>query len=360
METMAGGAVWDTIAGWISPAILMTAKHSAKPDDRAVLLGEWVRSLRPGASLSPLAGDASFRRYFRVQAANGESLVAMDAPPPNEDTAQLVAAREALAGRVSVPVVHASDPQNGFALLEDFGDQTYARAFAESDSAGTAKALYDDAVAALVRLQSPPILDLPRYDEAFLRRETGLFPEWYCRRRNSRALDKPGRTAILQRAESFLVSEIVRMPHGAMHRDYHSRNLMVLPAGRNPGALDFQGAVVGPATYDLASLARDAYVPHDEARCGRILESYWLAAREHGLRPAESPESLRRDFNIVSVQRGLKVMGIFCRLALRDGKRDFLADLPTVRANAMAACEQVGELRELGRMLAEIPAPGEK
>ena len=324
------------------------------PDARAALLAEWTRSLRPGAELAPLAGDASFRRYFRARLPGGESLVAMDAPPPRENIRPFVAARAFLGGRASVPVVHAADEARGFLLLEDFGDQTYARALA---AGADAQALDADAVRALVRVQAPPVPDnFPRYDETLLRRETALFAEWHCRR----ALNRPLRGAAWKtfaRAEALLMAAIARMPVCFTHRDYHSRNLMRLPGGRNPGMLDFQDAVLGPAAYDLASLARDAYLPPDDRRRQMILDLYWDAARERGLRPAASPEALRRDFDILSVQRGLKVMGIFCRLAIRDGKRNYLADLPTARAHALAACDGVEELQELGKTLADLPPP---
>ena len=368
-------------------------------DARLAALGVWVESLRPGARISPLAGDASFRRYFRVDC-DGETLVAMDAPPPQEDVARFVAVRDFLDGRMSVPTVHSADLERGFLLLEDFGDETYARAL---ESGADAEGLYQDAIGALVRLQAPPLpWDFPRYDELLLRRETGLFAQWHCGRegvgegvgvgdgvgagervkespkpKKSNPLGVAGVSGVgvagwvgggvgalvgaarvaVERAESFMVAEISRMPVCVVHRDYHTRNLMVLPDGRNPGALDFQDAVLGPATYDLASLARDAYVAPDEGRCGRMLDFYWRVAREGGLKPAGSVGELRRHFDIVSAQRGLKVLGIFCRLAIRDGKRGYLADLPVVRENAMSACAGVEELRELGKVLADIPPP---
>ena len=286
--------------------------------------------------------------------------MAMDAPPPNENVAAFVAAREFLSGRVSVPEIYAADAEKGFALLEDFGDRTYAAALGEPGA--DAEALYADATLALTRIQAAPMPEsFPRYDEALLRRETALFAEWHCRHAAGRPLSGAA-LSVFQRADSFLVSRIARMPVCAVHRDYHSRNLMVLEGDeggrRNPGALDFQDAVLGPATYDLASLARDAYVPPDEKRCGFVLDLYWRRAREAGLRPAKSTGELRRHFDIVSVQRGLKVLGIFCRLAMRDGKRGYLADLPVVRANALAACARVEELRELGKVLTDI-APAE-
>ena len=372
-------------------------------DARLAALGVWVESLRPGARISPLAGDASFRRYFRVDV-GGETLVAMDAPPPQEDVGRFVAVRDFLDGRMSVPAVHSADLERGFLLLEDFGDETYARAL---ESGADAEGLYQDAVGALVRLQAPPLpWDFPRYDELLLRRETGLFAQWHCGRegvgegvgdgvggggsvgagervkespepKKSTPLGVAGVSGVgvagwvgggvgalvgaarvaVERAESFMVAEISRMPVCLVHRDYHTRNLMVLPDGRNPGALDFQDAVLGPATYDLASLARDAYVAPDEGRCGRMLDFYWRVAREGGLKPAGSVGELRRHFDIVSAQRGLKVLGIFCRLAIRDGKRGYLADLPVVRENAMSACAGVEELRELGKVLADLPPP---
>ena len=336
------------------------ARHEAvspdASDSRAAGLCEWVRTLHPDARLSPLTGDASFRRYFRARLKGGGTLVAMDAPPPNENVAAFVAAREFLSGRVSVPEICAADAEKGFALLEDFGDRTYAAALEESGA--DSESLYADATLALTRIQAAPMPEcFPRYDEALLRRETALFAEWHCRRAAGHPLSGAA-LSVFQRADSFLVSRIARMPVCAVHRDYHSRNLMVLTGERNPGALDFQDAVLGPATYDLASLARDAYVAPDEKRCGFVLDLYWRRAREAGLRPAKSAGELRRDFEIVSVQRGLKVLGIFCRLAMRDGKRGYLADLPVVRANAIAACARVEELRELGKVLTDI-APAE-
>ena len=164
-------------------------------DARLAALGVWVESLRPGARISPLAGDASFRRYFRVDC-GGETLVAMDAPPPQEDVARFVAVRDFLDGRMSVPTVHSADLERGFLLLEDFGDETYARAL---ESGADAEGLYQDAIGALVRLQAPPLpWDFPRYDELLLRRETGLFAQWHCGRKG---LFGAARVAV-ERAES--------------------------------------------------------------------------------------------------------------------------------------------------------------
>ena len=342
-----------------APSAQLSASDSARPpnsDARFAALGEWIESLRPGARIFPLAGDASFRRYFRVRR-DGETLVAMDAPPPHEDAARFVSVRNFLDGRVCVPAVHAADFEKGFALLEDFGDETYAGAL---QSGADAEALYADAVCALARMQAATVpADFPRYDETRLRRETALFPEWHCRpaARTKRTGWVGAARVVFERADSFLVAEISRMPVCAVHRDYHSRNLMVLSGGRNPGVLDFQDAVLGPAAYDLASLARDAYVPPDEGRCGRILDLYWRVAGEGGLRPAGSAGEFRRHFDIVSAQRGLKVLGIFCRLAFRDGKRGYLSDLPVVRANALSACAGVAELGELGKVLADLDLP---
>ena len=249
---------------------------SAAPgaDARLAALGVWVESLRPGARISPLAGDASFRRYFRVDC-GGETLVAMDAPPPQEDVARFVAVRDFLDGRMSVPTVHSADLERGFLLLEDFGDETYARAL---QSGADAEGLYQDAVGALVRMQAPPLpWDFPRYDELLLRRETGLFAQWHCGRKGVGggweqgwergweqgervgwagvgagvgALVGAARVAV-ERAESFMVAEISRMPVCVVHRDYHTRNLMVLPDGRNPGRAGFSGCGFGSGDIRL-------------------------------------------------------------------------------------------------------------
>ena len=323
------------------------------PDEREIQLGAWLRESFAAATLRPLAGDASFRRYFRATVGDGKTFVAMDAPPPNESVSQFVSVGEFAGTRMSTPKVFATDPERGFALLEDFGDVDYATALADG---GDAESLYADAVSAMVRLQLPPLPDWPRYDERLLRRETGLFGEWYCKRARGEELQGAARREV-SRAESFVVAEMSRQALCAVHRDYHSRNLMALCGERNPGALDFQDAVVGPATYDLASLARDAYVPPDPERERMLLEMYWRVARENGLQPASSADALRRDFNIVSAQRGLKVAGIFCRLAIRDGKRGYLHNIPNAHANAVAACGEVPELRGLGKVLSDFPPP---
>lgn len=320
-------------------------------DPRLTLLTLWLNSLPAPAliisSLRPASSDASFRRYFRVDAADGGSFIVMDAPPPQEnvqpfiDVANLFAATS-----VTVPTILAQDVAQGFLLLTDLGGTTYLSVLNND----TAHKLYLDAIDALVLLQSqskPGVL--PDYDRALLHRELMLFPDWYLSKHLGATLTDT-QTAELNKVFDILLANNLAQPQVYVHRDYHSRNLMVLERG-NPGILDFQDAVYGPLTYDLVSLLRDAYVEWDEEMVLDWAIRYWERARRAGLPVNPDIDAFYRDFEFMGLQRHLKVLGIFARLYHRDGKDAYLKDLPLVMAYTRKTAHRYIELKPLIRLL---------
>jgi aminoglycoside/choline kinase family phosphotransferase len=327
-------------------------------DPRLELLRAWLEAL-PAAhgldpsTLRPASNDASFRRYFRVDAgaAFGGSLIAMDAPPPMEDCRPFVHAAQVL-GRsgVSVPRVVETDLPRGFLLLEDFGSTTYLSVLDGS----TAPALYADAIGALVTMQTAGGSDdFPPYDRELLRRELRLFPDWYIARHKGVALSTEACT-VLDDAFETILDVTLRQPRVHVHRDYHSRNLMLLPGARNPGVLDFQDAVVGPITYDLVSLLRDAYVRWEEEQVLDWAIRYWERARAAGLPLPAQFGDFYRDFEWMGLQRHLKVLGIFARLCHRDGKDRYLADMPLVLRYVRDVTRRYNGLGPLARLIDRI------
>jgi hypothetical protein len=273
----------------------------------------------------------------------------MDAPPGKEDCRPFVrVARLLAAAGVHAPAILAEDLAQGFLLLSDLGTRTYLAAL----DATTADALYGDALDALVRWQQATREgELPPYDEALLARELALFPDWYVAKHLGRALT-PEQSSALAAAFRAILDNNLAQPRVYVHRDYHSRNLMV--AAPNPGVLDFQDAVHGPITYDLVSLLRDAYVEWDEGRQIDWSVRYWERARRAGLPVAADFAAFWRDFEWMGVQRQVKVLGIFARLAHRDGKRGYLDDMPRVAGYLRRACARYRELGPLLRLLDEL------
>jgi aminoglycoside/choline kinase family phosphotransferase len=322
-------------------------------DARRSALVEWLRTLptayglRP-ETLRPASADASFRRYFRVDAAE-RSLVAMDAPPDKEDSRPFVKVAALLrAAGLHAPDVLQADVARGFLLLSDLGTTTYLSALNDE----TAQALFDDAIDALVRWQlaSRPG-ELPPYDEALLRRELALFPDWYVARHLGHTLGDR-QAQVLQRAFDRIVEANLAQPAVYVHRDYMPRNLMV--ATPNPGVLDFQDAVFGPITYDVASLFRDAFVSWDEERVLDWVVRYWQKARSAGLPVNADFGAFWRDFEWMGLQRHLKVLGIFARINYRDGKPHYLADTPRFVAYVRAVTRRYDELAPLARLFDEL------
>jgi aminoglycoside/choline kinase family phosphotransferase len=329
---------------------------NSTPDPRVDALSRWLAELgAPVASVAPASADASFRRYFRVtlesrwmRADGHATLIAMDAPPANEDCRPYVHVAALLrdAG-VHVPAIFAADVAQGFLLMSDLGTRTYASVL----DATNAGALYDDALDALVRMQKVRCDDaLPPYDDTLLRRELALFPDWYVERHLRRTLTHAERKTLVRVFDAIVANNLAQ-PRVFVHRDYHSRNLML--AMPNPGVLDFQDAVCGPITYDLVSLLRDAYVEWSEERQIDWAVRYWERARDAGLPVHADFGDLWRDFEWMGVQRQIKVLGIFARLKHRDGKSAYVDDMPRVMRYLRNA---VRRYRELARLLPLLDA----
>jgi aminoglycoside/choline kinase family phosphotransferase len=321
-------------------------------DTRLDELRLWViKSLgAPDATLERASEDASFRRYFRVRA-NGATWIAMDAPPEREDCTPFVhVAKLMLEAGVHVPEVLAQDLVRGYLLLTDLGTTTFLRTI----DASNADALFDDAIDALIKWQlaSRPGV-LPPYDEALLRRELELFPEWYLGRHLDAAPDGQTR-ALLDRVYSRLVASALAQPSVYVHRDYMPRNLML--SSPNPGVLDFQDAVYGPISYDVVSLFRDAFLSWPEERVLDWTVRYWERAKLAGLPVNADFGAFYRDFEWMGLQRHIKVLGIFARIHYRDGKPGYLDDTPRFLAYARQVAERYGELRELTTLLDQIEA----
>lgn len=311
-------------------------------DPRLEELSTWLRRdvEIPYDRIVAASGDASFRRYFRIYSTE-RSLIAMDAPPPMEDVRPFVQIARLLdrAG-VNVPNMHAVDEGRGFVLLEDFGNRCY-RDELDADSADR---LYRDAIDALVTFQCAidcDLCDCPRYGEDLLRRELGLFREWFLERLSGIRLNASD-TALLEETAAVLVQAAMEQPRVFVHRDYHCRNLMVCPQG-NPGILDFQDAVIGPLTYDLVSLLRDCYISWPQARVEGWAAFYLETAQQRGLPMRLHESRFWRWFDLMGMQRHLKAIGIFSRLALRDGKNGYLGDIPRTLGYVTEACSRYPE-----------------
>ena len=314
-------------------------------------LATWLRSHYPNETftLAPASADASFRRYFRATFADGSTKIVMDAPPQHEDCKPFLHAGKLFeqAG-MHVPHVYAQDLEQGFLLLSDLGNTTYLQAL----TTGNAPQLYGAATDALIKIQLASREDeLPLYDEALLRRELDLFPEWYIGRHLGVTLNAK-QQAKLEEVYTRILANNLAQPRVYVHRDYHSRNLMLTEP--NPGIIDFQDAVYGPITYDLASLFKDAYVRWEEPDIMDWLIRYWEKARQAGLPVRADFGEFYRDYEMMGVQRHIKVLGIFARLCHRDGKDGYLKDMPLVMGYLHRACTRYIDLKPLLNILDEL------
>ncbi len=321
------------------------------PDIRLTQLKRWLSALSSPAvqpdSLRPASSDASFRRYFRVDGADGATYIVMDAPPPQEDVRPFMHVAEVFGSTgASVPKIVGHDIERGFLLLSDLGSTTYLHQL----NLDSAHQLYLDAIDALVliQVQSQPDM-LPEYDRALLLRELMLFPEWYIGKHLGVTMTDT-QTAELNKVFDVLLANNLAQAQVFVHRDYHSRNLMVLDSG-NPGILDFQDAVYGPITYDLVSLLRDAYIQWDEEMVLDWAIRYWERAKQAGLPVNPDIDAFYRDFEFMGLQRHLKVLGIFARLYHRDGKDAYLKDMPLVMGYTRNAANRYTALKPLVRLL---------
>lgn len=325
-------------------------------DDRQQQLEAWLADTlqQVAFTLTTASADASFRRYFRVHLASPylghNTLIAMDAPPPQEDCTPFVnVANLLLASGLNVPNVLAQDLTQGFLLLSDLGDNTY---LSKLDTQ-TAPKLYQDATNTLIKMQlsSKPQV-LPAYDEALLTREMQLFPDWYVAKHLNTSLNSD-QQAVLNNTFKVLNENISAQAQVYVHRDFHSRNLMITQEN-NPGVLDFQDAVFGPITYDLVSLLKDAYINWDEEQIIDWAVRYWQPAKKAGLPVPDDFSEFYRDFEWMGAQRHIKVLGIFARLSYRDGKDSYLNDMPIVMAHLRKVCERYVELRPMLCLLNQL------
>ena len=324
----------------------------------------WLQTVAPahgliGSTLRSASADASFRRYFRLDAASGASFIVMDAPPPLEDVRPFISVASLVRGAgLNAPRIVEQDADHGFLLLTDLGSQLYLGALqtaVASGDAATIDTLMRDATAALIQWQlRADASSLPPYDDALLRRELALFPEW-CVARERRMTWAPQEQAVWQDSCDLLVQSALAQPTVAVHRDYMPRNLMVCTKDANgagsPGILDFQDAVRGPIAYDLASLLRDAFISWEEEQELDWAVRYWQAARKAGLPLTEDFGEFWRQVEWMGLQRHLKVLGIFCRLKHRDGKPKYSEDLPRFFAYAHKVSARYNALRPLSRLL---------
>jgi N-acetylmuramate 1-kinase len=327
-------------------------------DSRLVQLSEWVLEDLglTGGEIAPASADASFRRYFRVTR-DKDSYIVMDAPPDKEDSAPFLKVARILAGmNLNVPIVLARDMGRGFLLLSDLGSRQYLDELPKTQAADR---LYADALVSLRTMQGadPAISrDLPRYDRPLLMREMELMPEWFLQHHLGLGI-QPCERAMLNALFESLALAAAGQPAVFVHRDYHSRNLLVT-ARDNPGILDFQDAVWGPVTYDLVSLLKDCYIAWPTQRVRDWVLEYREKLLENGFELHADPAEFIRWFDLMGLQRHIKVLGIFARLFYRDGKPQYLKDLPRVLDYVRETASRYAESAPFGEFLAKrIDAP---
>lgn len=321
--------------------------------ERLKLIRQWLREELGQAdfTVAPASADASFRRYFRVSW-DGRTAIVMDAPPDKEDCAPFIdITRRLLQCRVNVPAIRARDLERGFLLIDDLGKDLYLDVL----TAANAEQLYSDALGALSRFQElAETAGLPPYDEGLLRREMALFSDWLLERHlcmeRTAAIDE-----MLQDVFRLLVESALAQPRVFVHRDYHSRNLL-LNARANPGIVDYQDAVYGPVTYDLVSLLKDCYISWPRARVLAWVEQYRHGSRLPALAQVADEQFLRW-LDLMGVQRHLKASGIFARLCHRDNKTGFIKDIPRTLSYILELGPVYPELQPLAGFIRERVMP---
>ncbi|MGA3251661.1 MAG: phosphotransferase [Paraburkholderia sp.] len=339
---------------------LPPASHA--PDTRLQLLAAWLhnhanRYALDLATLVPASSDASFRRYFRLAGKEAEgarvtTLIAVDAPPPEKCREFAQIAKLLSAAGVNVPRVLEVDFEAGFMLVTDLGTTAYLNALNPDNARG----LMRDALDALIRWQLASKPDvLPPFDEAFLRREMELLPEWFIGRHLGREVDEKTR-GLLDRTFALLVASARAQPQVFMLRDFMPRNLMLMPEPNpaNPGVLDFQDAVYGPITYDVASLLRDAFLSWDEEFELDCFVYYWERAKKAGLPIDADFGEFYRQLEWMGLQRHIKVLGLFCRINYRDHKPHYMKDLPRFIGYARKVAGRYRPLGPFAKLLDEL------
>jgi aminoglycoside/choline kinase family phosphotransferase len=334
---------------------------STHHDPRLEQVQTWLNSLPADLALAldtlqPASSDASFRRYFRLKAGT-RNVIIMDAPPPHEDVRPFLHVGDLLRETgLNVPQILAQDVEKGFLLLSDLGPETYYQRIQTALPDAKLQSLYKDALAALVRMQHARVDGLPVYDSTRLATELELFPQWYVGTHHGIELDDKT-SASLQRIFALLSAANGSQPPVLVHRDFHSPNLMVCddPAyGPNPGVLDYQDALAGPITYDLASLVMDARTTWEEPQQLDWAIRYWQMAREAGLPIDSDFANFHQAYEWMGLQRNLRILGVFARLHHRDGKASYLAHMPRVSGYVRQVAQRYSVFTPLLRLLDKI------
>ena len=315
--------------------------------NRERILDHWLESVLNTKNYTrlPLAGDASARRYYRILKDN-QPFVVMDAPPPEDPKLFADIAAGLKAHGLSVPDIFASDFNQGFLLLSDFGDRLYLGELNDH----TVDNLYQDAFSALIELQHCK-MQVPAFNRTFLLNQLGIFEEWYLKTHKSFQICEKTRS-IFQPIYELLFETILQQPQVLVHRDYHSRNLMILP-DKNPGIIDFQDAMLGPITYDLLSLLQDCYISWPRQRVEQwVLDFQQQLVERQSLSKNVSSTEFLKWFEWTAIQRHLKNLGIFSRLYYRDKKAGYLKDIPLLLKYIREICQRYKELEPLGAFFA--------
>ncbi len=346
-------------------------------DLRLEKLTDWIHQETPNATIEVASADASFRRYFRVSNNDSDkytSTIAMDAPPEQEDCTPFIDVTKRLRNAgVHAPEIIQQDLKQGFLLLEDFGNTPYLDVLNDQ----TADQLYRDALNALLKIQAANTDDLPEYDEAFLQQEMQLMPEWFL---NTHLKITPSteQQKIIDRTLAVITASVLQQPQVFVHRDYHSRNLMFLgdisplentqniekeggwslkTAKNNPGIIDYQDSILGPITYDLVSLLRDCYIRWPNEKIAKWVLDFKKQAEDAGLMHKVPDTTFIQWFDYMGLQRHIKVLGIFARLNHRDGKTNYLDDLPLTLHYVMEVANKYPLTRPLVDLFNEWSIP---
>ncbi|MFW5451884.1 MAG: aminoglycoside phosphotransferase family protein [Methylophagaceae bacterium] len=318
-------------------------------DLRQNQIHQWLKTILPSPDyqMEPASNDASFRRYFRITQ-HGNTWIVMDAPPEHEDTTPFIKIAEFLHSQgINVPRIHAKQSTLGFLLLSDLGNTQYLDKLTDD----SAPELYQSAINELIQFQYSDInhIELPQYDAALLKQEMLLFPEWFLGKHLN--IDPP---EFLETIYQTLIESALEQPRTFVHRDYHSRNLMVTNDDQ-PGVIDFQDAVIGPISYDLVSLLRDCYIAWPDDKINSWINYYLSNAQHHGLLSTVSTERFTRWFDLMGLQRHIKILGIFARLNYRDNKPNYMNDLPLTLRYVHQISQKYPELAELSGFLEQQP-----
>jgi len=314
-------------------------------DKRLNKINLWLKQIFYSTAfrIEPASSDASFRRYFRVSIDN-ETLILMDAPPAQEDTKPFIKIASFLYQQgINVPKINAKDVESGFLLISDFGNKSYLDELNDQ----SADNLYHCAINSLIDIQLCPSQDikLPYYDRSLLQREMDLFPQWFL----GKHIDMPT-PDFLSNTFDKLIDSALEQPQVIVHRDYHSRNLMHT-TNNTPGIIDFQDAVIGPISYDLVSLLRDCYIVWPDDKIANWIYYYFTKAQQKGLLIDISIEQFTRWFDLMGLQRHLKILGIFARLNYRDNKPNYMKDLPLTLHYVQKISAKYPEFSELSHFL---------